>query len=131
MIFNNQSVEKGKDEEIAADRKTEEVIQSARLRRSQPAELRRENERGDSVRRRRLDQEVTDNRGAQQENSREKFHLWGAISKKTCKIRQKSRKVHLWGVWTFGGVPLTLIAKRKDTPRKVGYRRELSLKRNK
>ena len=37
VIFNNQSVEKGKDEEIAADRKTEEVIQSARLRRSQPA----------------------------------------------------------------------------------------------
>lgn len=29
MIFNNQSVEKGKDEEIAANRKTEEVIQSA------------------------------------------------------------------------------------------------------
>ena len=50
MIFNNQSVDKGKDEEIVADRKTEEVIQSARLRRSQPAELRRENETGDSAR---------------------------------------------------------------------------------
>ena len=63
MIFNNQSVEKGKDEEIAANRKTEEVIQSAvaaavsplsfvgkTKQVIQPAGLRRENETGDSAR---------------------------------------------------------------------------------